>query len=203
MRTSLAQLQALWQRMGLPSEVEAWHQRLLSAYAEPQRAYHTLQHLEECLEALAEVKAVHRLAAPDAVETALWFHDAVYDPQSTGNEEASAHLAQAALEGHALTTEVLRLIRLTQTHQPQGGADDAWMIDIDLAIFAQPEARVLEYEQQIRREYAWVPEALYREKRKEILAAFLSRSRIYLTDWFYQRHEQTARQHLALLIHSL
>ena len=99
--------------------------------------------------------------------------------------------------------EVRRLILLTKTHQPQNGDDDAWMIDIDLSIFGQPAERALEYERQIRVEYAWVSEPVYREKRGEILAAFLNRPRIYLTDWFHARHDRRARKNLAMLIRSL
>lgn len=110
------------------------------------------------------------------------------------------------LAGHGCATEVRRLILLTQSHRPEEesqGADDAWMIDIDLSIFGKPPERVLEYESQIRAEYAWVPEPAYREKRREILAAFLDRPRIYLTDWFHARHDRRARENLALLIRSL
>lgn len=205
-RISLQHWQDLWQRLGLAGDGTEWHARLTTAYSEPQRAYHTLQHLEECLHEFDEAKLAGGMAHPDVVEMALWFHDAVYDPQGAQNEELSAAMAVEALAGHDCAAEVRRLILLTQSHQPQAdaeGADDAWMIDIDLSIFGQPPERVLEYEQQIRQEYAWVPEAVYREKRREILAAFLERPRIYLTDEFHARHDRRARENLALLIRSL
>jgi predicted metal-dependent HD superfamily phosphohydrolase len=77
------------------------------------------------------------------------------------------------------------------------------MNDIDLAIFGQPADRFAEYERQIRLEYEWVDEAVYREKRAEILRGFLDRPRIYLTDYFHQRLDQQARANLSELIRLL
>ncbi|WP_395749410.1 N-methyl-D-aspartate receptor NMDAR2C subunit [Prosthecobacter sp.] len=199
MRTSLQRWQSLWQRLGLTTDGAAWHARLMTAYSEPQRADHTLQHLEECLLCLDEAKKTGLMAQPDLIEMALWFHDAVYDPQGSENEELSAKMALDAGAGG----EVARLIMLTKSHLPGDGADDAWIIDIDLAIFAQPMGRVLEYEQQIRAEYAWVPQAVYAEKRAEILTIFLNRQQIYLTGWARERFEVRARENLRLLIDSV
>ncbi|OYW71551.1 MAG: hypothetical protein B7Z37_27485 [Verrucomicrobia bacterium 12-59-8] len=199
-RTSLESWLSLWQRFGLSGDARAWHERLLSAYAEPQRAYHTLQHLEECLLILDEARATGLIAKPDLIEMALWFHDAVYDPKGGENEELSAQMALEALGDTEMAREVARLILLTKSHQPGNGLDDAWIIDIDLAIFAQPLERVLEYERQIRAEYAWVPEAVYVEKRAEILNDFLNRQQIYFTAWARERFDARARENLRALI---
>jgi predicted metal-dependent HD superfamily phosphohydrolase len=200
MRTNLQNWQCLWRTCGLPDDGTAWHERLLAAYSEPQRAYHTLQHLEECLCILDEARQTGLITRPDLIEMALWFHDAVYDPQGSSNEELSAEMALEALGDTGLAHEVARLILLTKSHQPGEGPDDAWIIDIDLAIFAQPLKRVLEYELQIRAEYSWVPEDVYAEKRAEILRGFLVRPKIYLTPWARERFEDRARGNLRALI---
>lgn len=203
MRTQLPFWQSLWQRLGFGGDGNAWHARLMTAYSEPQRAYHTLQHLEECLQCFDEAKKTGLMAQPDLIEMALWFHDAVYDPQGSENEELSAQMALKALGDTELAHEVARLILLTKSHQPGDGPDDAWIIDIDLAIFAQPMDRVLEYERQIRAEYAWVPEVVYVEKRAEILSGFLRRQQIYLTAWARERWEPQAPANLRALIDSV
>lgn len=202
-RTDLKSWQSLWQRCGMTGDALAWHEKLLSAYSEPQRAYHTLQHLEECLLILDEARMSGLISHPDPIEMALWFHDAVYDPQSGENEALSAQMAVEALGEGEMTREVVRLILLTKSHQPGGGPDDAWIIDIDLAIFAQPMERVLEYERQIRREYAWVPAAMYAEKRAEILRSFLNRRPLYLSTWACERFEERARMNLRKLLASI
>lgn len=203
MRTDLEHWQALWRRLGCVGGAPPWHAQLLVAYSEPQRAYHTLQHLDECLRTFDEAKAGGLIAKPDLIEMALWFHDAVYDPKGSKSEALSAQMAVETLGVGEMTREVARLIMLTKSHEPGEGPDDAWIIDIDLAIFAQSPERVLEYERQIRQEYDWVPEDVYREKRAEILAGFLKRERIYLTEWARERFETKARTNLQALIGAL
>lgn len=200
MRTSHDHWLALWQTVAATGDAGAWHGRLVGAYVEPQRAYHSLQHLEECLLAFDEAKESGLMKRPDLIEMALWFHDAVYDPKSSENEALSAQMAVEAIGDGEMAHEVARLILLTKSHQPGGGPDDAWIIDIDLAIFAQSPARAMEYERQIREEYAWVPEVTYREKRAEVLRGFLNRERIYLTAWARDRFEERARENLRTLI---
>lgn len=205
MRTSLDHWQALWNRFAIQGDAEAWHVKLTAAYQEPQRAYHTLQHLNECLLAFDEAKAeaCGLMLKPDLIEMALWFHDAMYDPQASDNEALSAQMAVEALGDSEASYEINRLIMLTKSHHPGEGPDDAWIIDIDLTIFAQSPERVQEYEQQIRQEYAWVPKAVYREKRPEILTSFLNRPHIYLTPWAQDRYEAKARENLRMLIESV
>jgi predicted metal-dependent HD superfamily phosphohydrolase len=198
MRTSFDHWLPLWQRLGGMGDAAAWHERLVRAYGGPQRAYHSLQHLDECLSVFDEAKGL--MQQPDLIEMALWFHDAVYDPKSGDNEALSAEMALEALGGTSTAHEVARLILLTKSHQPGEGPDDAWIIDIDLAIFAQSPERVMEYEQQIREEYAWVPEELYREKRAEVLRSFLVREPIYRTPWARERFETLAKENLRMLI---
>lgn len=203
--TSLERWLNLWVRLGLAGDGAEWHHRLMARYSEPHRAYHTCQHLEECLNEFDAAKAAGKIPEPDLVEVALWFHDAVYDPRGSENEELSANMAAEAIAGHSREAAVQRLILLTKSHVPEdwGGESDKWVIDIDLTIFGQPLQRVFEYERQIRTEYSWVPEALYREKRREILTSFLNRRYIYLTEWFHSRYDSKARENLTLLIHSL
>lgn len=201
MRTSLQHWLSLAERTGIVGDAAGWHERLVRAYGEPQRAYHSRKHLEECLLVLDEAKAF--MQQPDLIELALWFHDAVYDPKSGENEALSAAMAVEALGGTSTAHEVARLILLTKSHQPGEGPNDAWIIDIDLAIFAQSPERVMEYEQQIREEYSWVPEEVYREKRAEVLRSFLAREPIYRTPWARERFEAQAKENLRVLMDGL
>jgi predicted metal-dependent HD superfamily phosphohydrolase len=200
MRTSFEHWRTLWHRFSVFDDGEDWHARLIAAWSEPQRGYHTLQHLDECLRLFDEVRAAGLISRPDLAEMALWFHDAVYEPTVSDNEERSADMALQAVCDDEAAHEIARLIMLTKSHTPGDGVDDAWIIDIDLAILGQPWERVLEYEGQIRQEYSWVPPEVYREKRVEILRGFLDRKQLYRTDWARQRLEQPARKNLRQLI---
>jgi predicted metal-dependent HD superfamily phosphohydrolase len=70
------------------------------------------------------------------------------------------------------------------------------VVDIDLSILGAPPETFDAYQEAIREEYSWVPGFLYRRKRKKILRSFLTRDRIFTTDFFFGRYEERARQNL-------
>ena len=196
--------QRLWQAAGAAGHSTIWYERLALAYAEPHRPYHNQQHIAECL---AEFDGARHLARqPVAVEMALWFHDAVYDPKASDNEEQSAALAKRCLEGaglHPLATTVAELVMATQLHVAGATPDASLVVDVDLSILGQSEARFAEYEAQIRKEYGWVPKPTFNSKRKEILLGFLGRPHIYATEFFAARYEEKARRNLEQSIRKL
>src|SRR6478609_6115457 len=104
-----------------------------------------------------------------ALEFGIWFHDAIYDPTASDNEEKSADLAARCLAGGQLdplfSDRVQQLILVTKTHDPEPGTDLALMVDIDLAILGSSWGRFAEYERAIRQEYTWVPEMVFCAKR--------------------------------------
>ena len=54
----------------------------------------------------------------------------------------------------------------------------------------------MEYEEQIRSEYNWVPDAVFAIKRAEILRQFLLRERIYRTEALHEKYEAQAKMNL-------
>jgi predicted metal-dependent HD superfamily phosphohydrolase len=68
---------------------------------------------------------------------------------------------------------------------------------VDLAILGAGEERFDEYETQVRREYGWVPETMYRSERRKILTGFASRARVYGTEFFLEHYEAQARANIA------
>jgi predicted metal-dependent HD superfamily phosphohydrolase len=185
-------------RAGFRSCADAWLERLIAAWTEPHRHYHNLEHVEECLSRLDEVPQLCENAT--ALELAIWFHDAVYDPKAPDNEECSADLARQCLAevgcGAELQDKIATLILATKTHEPGGSHDTAVLLDIDLSILGSRHERFARYEDNVRREFAWVPEELFAEKRAAILEMFLARTRIYQTDVFSERFEAQARDNL-------
>ncbi len=81
--------------------------------------------------------------------------------------------------------------------------DAALMVDIDLSILGREEDRFDRYEDDVRREYRWVPGTLFRAKRKEMLSAFVERESLYETEHFRSRYESQARTNLARSIERL
>lgn len=171
---------------------------LSARYAEPQRAYHTLRHVAHCLDELDAARGVAR--DPVGVEMALWYHDVVYDPRAHDNEERSAEIAaRVAVEMGLSAARGLRVVDMIRvsTHAGLAPDPDAQLFaDIDLAILGQPAAVFDEYERQVRSEYAWVPEPIFRSKRAAILQSFLDRPAVYGTAYFHQIYEAIARENL-------
>ncbi len=194
-----------WAGLGAAGEGHALMQRLLAAWDEPQRKYHTRQHLGECLALFERCRAVAQ--RPAEVELALWFHDAVYALRGQDNEARSAAWAQAELSTAGVEAEAIARIHghiMATCHAALPvGADQQLLVDIDLSILGAPQPRFLEYEEQVRAEYGWVPGFLFRRKRREILLAFLARQPIYATAIVREAIEARARENLAQSIATL
>lgn len=169
---------------------------LISAYGQPQRAYHTLQHLTECFHHLDECPLEPVSRGP--LELALWFHDAIYDTRASDNEERSASWSRTALSAlpPVDVATIERLILVTKHDASPESDDEKLLLDIDLSILGSTQARFGEYEAQIRREYSWVPEDAFRTGRSKILRAFLERPFIYYTGYFHDALERQARANL-------
>ena len=133
----------LWTAMHLSVPDSARAEFILARYAEPHRAYHTLQHLHECLDWYDRVRALAR--QPTLLELAIWYHDIVHDPRRSDNEENSAALATDQLRSAGAMPEhaeyVASLIRWTTHIRPPPPGDAALLVDIDLAILGADTAR--------------------------------------------------------------
>lgn len=197
MNELLPSWQRAWSLAGLAEPSREVFEALCRAYAEPQRHYHTLQHLRECL---AQADEIERLAErPGEVLIALWFHDAVYDTHARGNEQRSADWAREVVTraGSAEIAErVHRLVMATEHHAVPDTRDAQVLVDVDLSILAAEGERFREYARQVREEYRHVPEFIYRRKRHQVLKGFLARPRLFSTEAYRERLEGRARENL-------
>jgi len=173
-------------------------------YGEPQRHYHTWDHIG-ALKRHYDDLAVH-WRRPVPVLWALYWHDAIYDPTASDNEELSAQLLEA--EGSSVLAEddlafAAQIIRATAKHEIPAGLDDAdesdlsLFLDTDLSILGAPEPVFDQYEADVRAEYAFVPDEAFRAGRLRILKSFADRETIYFTKVGQKRWDQQARANLA------
>ena len=192
----------LWRELGSATAPMGALDALLAAYAEPHRAYHDFAHIRACLRELDAISA--SATHPEEVEAALWFHDAIYDPARDDNEERSAEWAARTLREQEIEATIIRrvgeMVRATRHHSSPQTADEALLLDIDLAILGADAARFRSYDAGIRQEYAWVPERDYRAARHRVLRGFLARSPIYQTEVMRARYEASARRNLAAAV---
>ena len=207
----LSAMQGQWVRLlggfGVPvAEAYVPFDRLVAAYSEPHRHYHTLEHLGELFRVVGRLAGV--ITDMPAVQFAVWFHDAVYDPKATDNEERSADWAEADLNSWGVadsTRATVRALILATKHTGDvpDTPDAAVFLDADLAILGAAEARYGRYAADIRKEYEWVPDEPYRAGRRAVLEGFLKRERIYRTPVMFEEGEEAARRNLTAEIERL
>ncbi|MCK1795327.1 hypothetical protein MTQ01_04745 [Streptomyces sp. XM4193] len=204
-----AELTERWNRLLLAARDDAsgpapepYARDLLRRWAEPQRRYHTTDHLAAVLDRLDELgRDTAHAADPCAVELAAWFHDAHYRPDRSENEERSAALAERALPEAGVpdsrTTEVARLVRLTVTHDPApGDTNGEALCDADLAVLAGTPEEYARYAAQVREEYDFVPDDVFRTGRGNVLRQLLGLPRLYRTPHGAEHWEERARHNL-------
>jgi predicted metal-dependent HD superfamily phosphohydrolase len=181
---------------------EPYAANLLDRWAEPRRRYHTTDHLLAVLDHIDVLEAHgERAEDPAAVRLAAWFHDAVYLPDRSENEERSARLAERALAELGIdperTAEVARLVRLTVTHDPADhDTDGAVLCDADLAILASPPAAYAAYTAAVREEYAFVPDDAFRVGRAAVLRQLLDLPRLFRTPYGERAWARPARRNM-------
>lgn len=171
---------------------------LLKRYSENHRLYHTIQHLNECLNFFEQYQSLAKTS--ENLFFAIWYHDAIYKTTEHNNEKASAELASLELTENNVSpnkiTNIADLILITQHSLTPVTPDECLIVDIDLSILGSNPQRFSEYERQIRAEYSFVPESIFKTKRQEILKSFLDRPAIYSTPEFYNSLENQARLNL-------
>ncbi len=177
---------------------------LHAVYTAPDRHYHTEAHVAECIRQTRRFG--HLALLVHEIETAIWFHDAVYDTRRSDNEEKSAEWAQRELALLSTPNEVIDrivdMILSTKSHTSTS-PDTILMVDIDLGVLGATPAHFEIYDQAIRREFAWVPVADYRTGRSRVLTAFLERPVIFGTEEIRHLYEARARENLRKKIDEL
>jgi predicted metal-dependent HD superfamily phosphohydrolase len=169
-------------------------------YGEPHRAYHTARHVGACLELLADPAVAALATNVPEVEAAIWFHDAVYDTHASDNEERSATMAAKILGAARVAPEAIARVadHIRATHHHSATTPDAALVvDVDLSILGADAETFARFEDEIRREYAWVPAEQFTAGRAAVLRGFAEREHIYATPLFRDRLEARARENLA------
>jgi len=179
------------------------HQLILKLWQEIEeahfgRAYHNLAHLQTMYRLLLEIK--EEIDDWECLVYAIVYHDFMYDIFAKDNEKSSALLAQQRLKKLFVypnnINKVFELIMATESHNGERGGDCDFFVDLDLAILALPSYEV--YTEAIRKEYAVYSDKAYKKGRKNVIRHFLSKERIYQSDYFYKKFERQARENLEI-----
>ena len=180
-------------------------------YAEAHRAYHDQSHVDAMLRGLAAEAS--RVSAPGIVELAVWYHDAIYDPAASDNENRSADLLASSMAGVIDAAALLAadvMIRATADHVLPPGlpeplrTDVATFLDLDTAILGAGQDEYDAYEVGIRAEYEPVHgAAAFRLGRSAFLDGMLARERLFHTDHFHTALDVASRLNMRRALDNL
>lgn len=177
---------------------------LLERYAEPGRRYHTLDHIDHCLGQFDRVDT--ECKQPDAVELAIWFHDAIYNFPAYENEKLSAAFFMEKSE-HLLDTpfrqRVEALIIATEHVYPPEDPDQRILVDVDLSSFGLPWDQFAADGKNIRDELHYLSDADFYSGQIAFMESLLGRERIFNTAHFYDSYETKARENVMRYLDSL
>ena len=188
-----------------PDLISSLWKEIETQYAEKNRHYHNLLHLENMFRELGSVKS--DLSDFNGVSFSVFYHDIIYKATSKSNEEKSALKAAERLSELGLHQNNIKIISdqilATQFHEKSENKDTNYLLDTDLSILGKDFEVYMEYTRKIRKEYSIYPDLLYKPGRKKVLTHFLELDSIFKTDYFKEKYEIQARSNIAAEIQLL
>lgn len=179
-------------------QVDRLWEELVSFYTNEHRYYHSLSHLENVFLRLKEVQEL--ISDWDVVLFSLFYHDIIYDVEQSDNEEQSAVLAEKRMrELKVPLTQIHKCrkqILATKGHHFHSDPDTNYFTDADLSVLGQDWKDYAMYAENVRKEYAVFPDAVYNPGRTKVLKHFLQMDRIFKTDYFHDRLEKQAKENI-------
>jgi len=172
---------------------------ILKAYSSKGRYYHNLQHINQMLNSCLVYK--DKIADIQNVRLAIFYHDVVYSAKRKDNEERSAKLAVKHLKKLNLPAEQIEkcstYIVATKSHNNSlTDSDLDYFLDFDLQRLGADWIEYEEYSTQIRLEYRFYPDLIYKPGRKKVLEHFLKLKKIYKSPELFNLYENQARINL-------
>jgi len=91
----------------------------------------------------------------------------------------------------------------TKMHEANNNSDTNYFTDADLSILGSDPNSYFKYAGQIRKEYRYFPDVLYKPGRKKVLMEFLKMKSIFKTKYFRDRYEEQAKINISDELKSL
>ena len=166
---------------------------LIARYDDPSRHYHTLEHLSRGLKVYYQL---FNKALPPLEFFAWLYHDAVYETTRSDNEAQSAavFMHDAPTLGFSMD-DVDQITRFILATDPSVEPISV-LNDIDLAELGAAPDVFDRNTDNIRKEYDWVSEEVWRKGRIAVLTQLLKREKLYITQPFSDKFLQQAQENL-------
>jgi pantetheine-phosphate adenylyltransferase len=147
---------------------------LLSMWNESHRSYHTLNHLNDVIDQINENKSKYSEKEYEKLMLAALFHDCVYNPMSSTNEEDSAQFfIECCLDKtNSDVLEVKQIILDTKTHQSTTNLSETFN-HYDMSIVERDFNQLLEWERGISEEFSVYTKDQYKVGRLKFLESLM------------------------------
>lgn len=196
---------------------------IIQQYQGDGRYYHTDDHLHQVIDLLVESQVWS-----NASLLAAFYHDYIYCPGATDNEDQSAEICydkaiKLGIE-HDVAKQAAEMIRATKYHSSDVPEADQLSVkerfflgvgrftnidikesflDADMAILGSDPDLYAKYIEGIRLEYSRFSDSQYRTGRLNFLNSLMSQTTIFITVYFKSRFESQARLNIQKEIHLL
>ena len=179
-----------------------WWSILIINYTKPYKFYHTLNHIENCIELYEKNKHLIKENIQKEFLISLWFHDIIYYPGNSENEKKSAKIVEKFCKeinnNNLNINKIKNFIIETRNHMNDKNYDEDSInlfLDIDMSIVGQENYE--EYENDIKNEYLNIYELNeYYFGRIEFLKSLLNKKKIFRTEKFFELYENKARNNI-------
>ncbi|KAN0003723.1 hypothetical protein ACTFIZ_009882 [Dictyostelium cf. discoideum] len=182
-----------------------WWNIINERYNEKQRFYHNLTHINELLN--LEEQFNSKLKKSEVIQWSIWFHDIIYDPSKSDNEEQTAKLfidfSKDVKLSDQVTSDVNKYILATASHtkvnsDEEKDTDLLYFLDMDLSILGTEKSVYNEYSDAIKKENSHIPDDKYSIGRSKILPSFVDAGyqSLYKTNEFKEIYGKKAINNL-------
>ena len=161
---------------------------------ESHRSYHTLNHLNDLIEQINEGKSKYSQKEYEKLLITALFHDCVYDPMKTDNEEKSAEFFTECCQDkdNNDNKDIRQMILDTKTHEATTKLSESFN-HYDMNIVERDFDQLLDWEKGISEEYKGYGDA-YKDGRLKFLESMLDRypnnteNLLKLVDWVKENY---------------
>ena len=188
------------------NDVDYWWHEILENYTKKWKFYHNLNHVYSFVNLFEKYnKFINNYKNEFLIS--IYFHDIIYIPSRNDNEEESINMFNKfynEVKPNNLNKEkVIEFIAETKNHSLSKDYDFELdlFLDMDMQIVADEIWE--DYENRIRKEYCFMDETEYKNKRRQFLQSLVNKNRIFRTQIFYDTYEQIAKNNITNIINKL
>ena len=188
------------------NDVDYWWHEILENYTKKWKFYHNLNHVYSFVNLFEKYnKFINNYKNEFLIS--IYFHDIIYIPSRNDNEEESINMFNKfynEVKPNNLNKEkVIEFIAETKNHSLSKDYDFELDLFLDMDMQIVSDENWEEYENKIRKEYCFMDENEYKNKRRQFLQSLVNKNRLFRTQIFYDTYEQIAKNNITNIINKL